>query len=522
MKINEEYIEKIAASLRESRKNLVNFRKINLDIGIDECDPAQFHFYWSKSLLNGFGNEAIEGFRESAKGQYVLRSFPLYALTFPTKRLSYIVIVKNTSTLAENKLLEIQDEFLGNKLLSARVVRVNRRSGKVFDVDIKNDEGEIINILMEAYGKGASIRGLSKKERRPNIVIIDDPQDLADSESDVTLDKDWKWFMSDVFFLGQHCRIFLIGNNLGEKCIIERVFADPEALGFNTSRVPIMIEYDDGREPQSNWPAKYSIEAINKEKEAFRKVGELPIWIRERMCLAASDETRMFKKKWFKYFTASLIPNLRQVCNPFLTIDPAFSERETSDFRALVLNLVNDKNQWFIAEVSCGVYDMNKLVDEIFRFVRGYNLLDVYVEEGFAKVLEKFIEKEMIERKCFFNIVYLKHGGRAKQNRIKTLQPRFRAGRIFFPHEADWLTEMESELLAYTIHGSKGLRDDVIDALAYQVQCAEAPYNSGTSGGAPLPRSGETMQGINEVRIMRPDAQQIYEYAGYLPREGST
>lgn len=44
--------------------------------------------------------------------------------------------------------------------------------------------------------------------------------------SDSVLEKDYNWFLSDIVFLGKKSRIFMIGNNLGESCLIERVIAN--------------------------------------------------------------------------------------------------------------------------------------------------------------------------------------------------------------------------------------------------------------------------------------------------------
>jgi hypothetical protein len=219
----------------EAQENLIDFRGILLKTGPDEVEPAPFHYLWSDILLNGTENYAIEGFRESAKGQIVLRSFFLYALTYAAW--FYMVLIKQNDRLAQAKLLEIEEEYLSNPALSSNLIEIKHKSGKVFEVDVRNPEGEIVNVRIEAYGKGSSIRGLDNQNRRPRIVAIDDPQDLEDATSDTVLAQDWLWFLNDVCFLGQHSRIFLIGNNLGEKCIVERVFKNPEELKFKTKKV---------------------------------------------------------------------------------------------------------------------------------------------------------------------------------------------------------------------------------------------------------------------------------------------
>ena len=104
--------ERIDSLYRQARENLVNYRYLLLESDpTHEVEPAPYHHDWSDMLLKETGNEAIQGFRESAKTQYVLRTFPQYCLTFPSKQRDYIVIIKNNATLAENKLKEIETHF---------------------------------------------------------------------------------------------------------------------------------------------------------------------------------------------------------------------------------------------------------------------------------------------------------------------------------------------------------------------------------------------------------------------------
>ena len=462
-------------AVKKARKNLVAYRRILLATGEDEVMPAGFHFQWSDILLKDTESFALEGFRESAKTQYAIRSFPLYSLTFPSRKRDYIVIIKNNETLAQNKLKELESEYVSNPAISANCVKIREQSGKVFSVDVENDKGEVINVRIEAYGKGASIRGLTAQDRRPKIAIIDDPQDVEDAKSEAVQETDWNWFLSDVKFLGQHTRIFLIANNLGEKCIIERVFQNAEALKFRTMRLPTMIGEN------SAWPEKYKIEDIEKEKESYRKMGKIDVWMREKMCVATSEETREFNPNDFRYYVPHIIKKIASEANVYITVDPAYSLEKTSSLRAIVVNAVDADNKWFIADVKYGRWSSTEFIDILFQTVREWKeyIKEVGIEKGlFKSVMEPFIYKEMSMRNVFFNIVPIEHAKKgSKFERIRMLGPRFKAHQIWFPEWADWLTEMVVELAGVTKDGLKSLFNDLIDTLAMQEQIAQAPVN---------------------------------------------
>jgi len=479
MDLTKDQEEKLGETIKQSSQCLVAFRYYMLVNGKDEVAPPEFHFDWSNILLKEKDNFVVQGYRESAKGQMVLRSFPLYCLRFPSEDRDYILLIKQNATEAGNKLIEIEEEYLSNPALCSNLVKVHKKSTEVFSVDVKDAHGKIINIRIAAFGKGSPIRGLVNKDRRPRLVIIDDPQDLVDSMSDTVLDKDWKWFVHDVMFLGQHTRIFLIGNNLGEKCIAERVFNAAQELNFKTYKVAILNSIG-----EPTWPEKFSKEFIEKEREAFRRLGEISTWIRERMCQATSEETRTFHKDDFIRYSSLYVEKIIQNTNIYITVDPASSKDPGSCFRAIVVNAVTEDNRWIIIDILYGRWEADIFIEKLFEAVTKWTpyldnarRIPVGIEKGhFKQILEPFIRREMQRRNIFFDVKPIEHiKAGTKLQRVKMLAPRFRAHTIMLPESANWLAELETELLGVTKDGFKSLFVDLIDALAMMQQIAKPP-----------------------------------------------
>ncbi len=485
--MTETKVEKVNRLYATAKKTLVDYRYLLLQNDPElEVSPADYHYTWSNLLLNGTGNVAIQGFRESGKSQYVIRSFPLYCLTFPSKKRDYIVIIKNNATLAEKKLKEIEEEYNSNGLLSANKIKIKEQSASVFSVDVKDSKGETINIRIEAYGKGSSIRGLSNRERRPKIVIADDLQDRDEMKGMSVPEDDWRWFMSDVYFLGKTTRIFIIGNNLGEKCIVERILDSPDDLGYKPFRMPAIREVEE--EEESTWPAQFKLEDIYKQREIFRRQGLLDIWQEEKMCVSTSEETKTFKKEDRRYYVPALADKIRQACNVTATLDPASSKEVTAAFRAIVIKGIDKDNHWFILDILYGRWQSDELIDKMFEAVKRWHFQDFGIEKGmFKQVIEPFIYKEMAKRNQFFNIVPIEHAkAGSKLERVKMLAPRYKAHTIWHPETAPWLAELESELDGVTKDKFKSLFVDLIDALSMHEQIGEAPVNNDDM--ADLPR----------------------------------
>ena len=448
--------------------SLIDFRKIFIP-DKNDVNPAKFHYDWSEILLHGHRNFAIEAFRESAKTQIVIRANLLHALTFPQESRSYLVIICATQTTASKKLQEVSREFQQNKNMSGLVSNIIEDNGGAFEVQYQGGE----RVRIEAYGKGAAVRGLSWGSKRPDLVIIDDPQDSEDARSETVTANDWEWFFSDVFFLGKSTRIFMIGNNLGERCIIERVLKNATVLNFTGRRIPIL-----GEDGCSAWEEKWSTEEIEKDRDNAESLGQIDIWYREKMCQCISPDTQKFKRDYFKYFSINELRGLERM-NFYTTVDLAISQKIGRDRCAIVTVGVNPEGHWFVFDVSAGQFDPTTTIDGIFLAVKKWNPLCVGVETvAYQAALKHFLEKEMPHRGTFFRIQPLK-ADRSKNLRIDTIQPRFALGTVWFKKDAYWLRDIENELLAYP-HGA---HDDIIDALAYMEQMIIEPGFSRYSGG---------------------------------------
>ena len=460
-------ISNLLDSEERALNSLVAFRKEFIP-SKEDVEPALFHEEWSDILLRGKGNFAIEAFRESAKTQIVIRANLLHALTFPQANRSYLVIICATQTTASKKLQEVSREFLASELMRGLVSEVRDNSGLALEVHYQGGE----KVRIEAYGKGAAVRGLSWGAKRPDLVIIDDPQDEEDARSETVTVNDWDWFLSDVYFLGQSTRIFMIGNNLGERCIIEQVFNFSKQLNFTVRRIPILDENGN-----SAWPSKWPLSDIEKDREEWAAVGKTDIWYRNKMCQCISPDSQKFKREYFKYY--EITPDLSTL-NIYTTVDLAISQKVNADYSAIVTVGVNSAGHWFVLDVEYGRYDPSTTIDAIFSAVQKWRPLCVGVEVvAYQAALQHFLEKEMPRRGIFFRITPLK-AEKKKEIRIDNIQPRFAVGTVWFKAGAMWLEKLEGELLAYP-HGT---HDDVIDALAYMEQLAVSPFEySGVKGG---------------------------------------
>lgn len=466
-------------------EGLVQFRKINLSVTKDECTSPDYHYAWSDILLFSNRSYVIKGGRECGKSQIVLRSFPLYCLTYPNEDRNYIVIIKASQTLAENKLKEIEEEYFSNPFLSSFCISVITKSAQCLTVKVQDAEGKTKVVRIEAYGKGSNIRGLSYGAMRPKVVVLDDPQDVEDATSDSVSKKDFEWFMGEIRFLGKDTRVFLIGNNLGMTCITEKVYNNAELLEFDRMICPL---YQDG---ESTWKERFTKEFLEKEREAYRNMGQIDMWVRERMCECISEDSRLFRREDFRYYPVSDMMNVAGKGNVYIRVDAAFSKRDSADFTSICVCAIDNEDNWFVLDVIYGRFDLNEKIKHLFNAVRKWRPVNVGVEVDAQQIgFKESLLREMPREQTYFNLVEIRSMGKRKEERIIQLQPRFALGKIFFPQNADWLAEMEMELTLFHMQGTKAEHDDLIDSLSMMLSETHAPI-SGLTRNQTLPRTAE-------------------------------
>jgi len=467
-------------------QSLVHFRSGLLDNDITaECEPAPFHHQWSDILINGVDNYCIEGYRESAKTNYVLRAFPLYSILFPSKHQRYILLVKRNQETASDKLKDIIREAKSNKWIRMNIVNIIEESASAFQLVVKDyrNPGQTMEIRIEAHGKQGSIRGASWGSLRPQIIIADDLQNKDDMDSDKILERDWDWFLDDVLFLAKNCRIFMISNNMGEKCIAERIFRAKDHFGFICEKIKRTSALDMTGIP--TWAAKDTQEEILAQRDQYIGEHRESIWMRNNMCECVGAQDLVFFRSMFRYYPPSSVSSIMADSNVYLRIDPSVKKGEEHDPSAFVIFCINPDNNLFVIDVVVEHLKQSEKEQMVFNLVRRYRPVNVGIEnskEGIILIQQLY--DQMPKENCFFKLLECKHGNKNKELRIEaSLEPRFAAHSVWFPEQAAWLPELELQLTMFSKIGKTILHDDIIDALAYSNQHTSAPVSGAVKQG---------------------------------------
>lgn len=305
--------------------------------------------------------------------------------------------------------------------------------------------------VLQAVGRGQSLRGSKHHDQRPDYVVGDDIEDAESVKTEEAKRATLAWFMSVVMpaLDKKKAIIRVIGTPLETNSLMERLAADE---GWQSRKFPIeAVDMDGNRVP--TWPGRFPLPDIDKEKRNFERMGMLLEYGREYMCEARSSETRQFTQDMMR-----VVPAVRKWQAVFAMYDPARTVKDTSAHTGkAVWSWIG--NRLVIWEASGHFWRPDEIVSDMFECNAKYNPVVIGVEkDGLEEFIMQPIRHEMVKRDCIIPIRAMK-APKGKLDFIRGLQPFFMSGEATMAQNCPDLIE---QLLNFPVG-----RMDVPNALAY-------------------------------------------------------
>jgi len=306
--------------------------------------------------------------------------------------------------------------------------------------------------------------------RGANCLLIDDPiKNREEADSKLIREKQWDWFTSTAYTrLQPDGKVVLILTRWHLDDLAGRIMQNEE-LSSRTEVISFsaIAEKDDKYRKKGEvlWPERYSLEEVLSIKKSIG-VSNFASLYQQKPILSENQE---FKQEWFSY--TNWEDTLHERTRNFMTIDTAISQKAAADYTGITCNFVGIDGRWRIKTYQKRV-DPKQLIDLIFDLNErdGYEIIGIE-ETIYLQAIKPFLDDEMRRRNKFLNIFPLKHNQIAKETRIRGLIPRYETNSII--HIKGMCEGLEEELLTFP----KGVHDDVLDSLAYQVQIANPPLD---------------------------------------------
>lgn len=176
------------------------------------------------SMLTAFESK-IERFaigipRGFAKTTFI-KLLCLWYILFSGKK--FILIVGASEELAVNTLSDICD-FLSESNILALFGRWNTQASvETQSLKVFHFRGR--DIILRAVGVGTKVRGINRKNARPDVIIMDDIQTREDAENPEISEQILKWVLGTLMKARSNsgCTYIYVGNMYPKNCILEKL-----------------------------------------------------------------------------------------------------------------------------------------------------------------------------------------------------------------------------------------------------------------------------------------------------------
>jgi predicted phage terminase large subunit-like protein len=209
------------------------------------------------------------------------------------------------------------------------------------------------------------------------------------------------------------------------------------------------------------WPEKKTAEQFRLLRDEAQKNGALDGYSQEYLNTPLDESNSFYKRGDFLPIAAG---EQDKPLNYYITVDLAIAETEKADYSVFIVAGVDEQKRIHIKHVIRERLDGRDLVETFMSLQREYDPIAIGVEDmQVSKTIGPFLREEMFKQNTFINLYMLKHNGKDKPSRSKSMQARMRAHGVRFDMQADWYPILEDELLTFP----RGRKDDQADAFAY-------------------------------------------------------
>lgn len=328
------------------------------------------------------------------------------------------------------------------------------------EIDIWHGTDEV-PIRIIALGITGSVRGVNVDDYRPDLIIVDDP---CDEENTATEEQRKK--TSDLFFGALDnslaprseapiAKMVLLQTVLNKDDLISRTVRDPSWKTLTYSC------FDANGE--SSWPARWTTDELNAQKQAYIDRGDLSIWLREMECKIVDDTTAAFPSTFLQYWDV-----LPEGGRTILAVDPTPPPKNVEDIQkanklddACIMAIRQYGGNYYVCEVYVTKSpDPDEFIAEIFRMAQAWSAREVAMETIlFARTTKTLLEKEMLRRRQWLTI-HPVEDRRNKALRIRQgIKPLYTLRKLWFHNTQGGLIE---QLTSYPAVN----HDDMVDALS--------------------------------------------------------
>lgn len=419
---------------------------------------------------------AIAAPRGHAKSSAVTLGYGLSTLVFRERK--FMLLVSDTEAQSALFLGTFKQALQENKdLIELFDLKMNDKGQVQFVKETENDiivefnDGHKFRII--AKGAEQKLRGLIWNGSRPDIIVCDDMENDELVMNKERRDKMRRWFKGALLpCLSDRGIVRMVGTILHMDSLLETLMPrenDKRTITEGLKQYSTLrtmwksVKYRAHNEDFTEllWPQKKSAEMFKMLYDEAVRDGTTDIYSQEYLNYPLDMATTYFKKVDFLPISNE---DKKSKLLYYVTADLAISESERADYSVFMVAGVDENKIIHIKQVIRERLDGRDIVDTLIALQKLYDPVAVGIEDmQVSKSIGPFLREEMIARNTFLTLYPMKHGGKDKLTRSRSIQARMRSKGIRFDKEADWYQTFEDELLRFP----RDKHDDQVDTFAY-------------------------------------------------------
>ena len=363
------------------------------------------------------------------------------------RRFRNFIIVGESFTRASERLQAIAHELDFNEHL--RTLFGDLHGGTWNEDKIVLSNG----VVIQAFGRGQSLRGTKHEDVRPDGCLIDDVEDEESVNTPDGRDKTERWLMRTLLpALAPRAKVRMLANMLDPDCLAVRL----RKTGMWTVREYPWEHISPQGERRATWSARFPLEHIDVTKKEYEQAGMLNEYQQEYMVEATDPSMKTFKSADIK-----VEPTARTWHPTWAMYDPARTVGVKSAHTGkVVFSWVGTK--LIVWEGDGQLWMPSEIIDDMFKTSETYSPIALGVEKtGLEEFIMQPLRTEQTRRHIILPIRVMP-APTGKLSFIRSLQPYFSVGDVIFAKD---LPILKQQLLSFPTG-----RIDVPNALAYALR----------------------------------------------------
>lgn len=389
--------------------------------------------------------------RNHAKSTGLTHDFALANVCFRTE--DYVIIVGSSEELAIEHLGDIKNELLENEHLRRDFKIKQFLVEQKTDIIVECEDGHQFRVI--ARGAEQKIRGRKWRGKRPGLILGDDLEDDEQVENKDRRRKFRRWFFRACKqALRDGGRIRVHGTILNEDSLLAHLIRNK---AWNSKCYRAHRAFDDFSDIL--WPEKFPEARLRSIRQEFINEGDAAGYSQEYLNDPRDNEEAYLRKDQFIAMNDEDYEVFKKLA---CGVDFAISKKDSANRTSFTVGGKCLVNRRYILDQHVGRMDSLQIVEKFFEIAE--NWTDTfYVEDGqIWQAIEPMLNKEMLKRDNFLNIIPLKSIV-DKKARGRPFQKLMKAGACRYNKRGDWYEEYENELLMFT-GDSEALLDDQFDS----------------------------------------------------------